>query len=88
MRTCSCSICAVLDPQKIAKKAFIEACDEEKLDKTAKKVELGPGVDMVITETPDKMGFRIKIEGSFQSGDSLEDTIKQIVEFWDKLDIK
>jgi len=58
-------------------------------DIEAKKMEvdLGPGVVMNIEPTKDDMGFEIEISGSFRSGDSLEDTVRQIKNFWKKLDI-
>ena len=47
----------------------------------------GSGVVMSIRSTKDEQGFEIKMVGSFRSGDSLEDTVKQIKDFWEKLDI-
>ena len=56
--------------------------------KSAANYDLGSGgVVMSIKLTKDGQGFEIKIDGSFRSGDSLEDTVKQIKDFWNKLDI-
>jgi hypothetical protein len=52
-----------------------------------KRINLGPGIQMSIKDTKDKQGFEIKIEGSFRSGNGMEETIEEIKKFWEKLDI-
>jgi hypothetical protein len=57
------------------------------IDKKAKVEELGPGVNMTISETSDGIGFKIKIEGTFRSGNDLKTTVSDIKKFWESLDI-
>jgi hypothetical protein len=52
-----------------------------------KTVDLGPGVVCSIKTTKDEQGFEINIKGTFRSGDPLEETVKQLQDFWKKLDI-
>lgn len=52
-----------------------------------KRFDLGPGVEGYIKETADKIGFEIKIEGTFQSGDDIDKTIKDLQNAWKTVDI-
>ena len=74
---------------KAGRKDLAQQYFEKNNVKTAaiKKVELGPGVLMIIKETQDGQGFSVKIEGTFRSGDNLEKTVQDIKKFWNTLDI-
>ena len=49
--------------------------------------EIGPGVACKLTETEDKMGFEIRMEGSFRSGNDIKKTMEDIEKAWGKIDI-
>jgi hypothetical protein len=65
----------------------INKITKEILASNSKRFYLGSGVICYLKETKDEQGFKIKLEGSFRSGNSIEDTQKQLEKFWNTLDI-
>jgi len=52
-----------------------------------KRFDLGSGTICSLKETKDGQGFEISLQGSFRSGNSLEETQKQLETFWKTFDI-
>jgi hypothetical protein len=82
-------------PKKVLKDFFKDlskVSSQEEVDiimkeASMKRFNLGAGVTCSLKETKDGQGFEIELKGSFRSGDSIEDTQKQIERFWKTLDI-
>ena len=65
----------------------LEKIAEQVISAAVKRFDLGAGVVCSLKETKDGQGFEIELKGSFRSGNSIEDTQKEIEKFWKTLDI-